>query len=265
MLTDRSQRQAALSRERDRLLGEVAQQAAARQRYIDRQNALIQVSTVVLGQSSVQGLLQAVADAARELGGAALAISGHGYVSGTYRVGAASSARGEAVCPPGQEFLVERGGVHMDLIYERESIRLSDEEMRRHPRWWGLPPAHGPLRGLLGARMVDREGRPNGLIMLTDKEQGDFTAEGEIVRMNQAAQRTLGVGLEWARLSPEDRKTIVSPAVALFRLGALLLTACGSPGEPSSEPTHTAAHRDVGPRAHLAVPAQACYNGRKTG
>ena len=191
--------------ERERLLAEVGRQAEARRHLIDRLNTLFDVATVALRETTVQGLLEAVADGGRRLGGAALAVSGHGYVSGAFRLGAVSHAAGGAACPPGQEFRFERGGVHMDLVYERESIRLTDEEMRHHPRWWGLPPDHGPLRGLLGARMVDREGNPNGLIMLTNKEQGEFTTEDEALLRQLAAVASLGLQHIDARDQAERR------------------------------------------------------------
>ena len=179
--------------ERERLLTQVKLQAEARQHYVDRQHQLLQVSAVVLKETSVQGLLQAVADAARQLTEARVATSGHGYVEGRFRVGAASFATGAITCPPDQEFKVERGGLYLDLIYGRESIRLTDEEMRRQPHWWGLPPGHGPLRGLLGARLVGRGGQPSGVLMVTDRAHGDFTAEDETLLRQLAVLASLGL------------------------------------------------------------------------
>ncbi len=187
----------------ERLLAELQRQAEARASYIDRQNRLLQVSTSVLRETSLQGLLQAVADASRELTGARVAVSGHGYVSGAFRIGAESHAPGAMACPPGQEFKVERGGLYLDLLYERESLRLTDEEMRRDPHWWGLPPDHGPLRGLLGARLVGRNGQPGGLLMVTDREEGDFTPEDEALLRQLAAIASLGLQHVEAREAAE--------------------------------------------------------------
>ena len=199
------------------------QAEAERERYLDRLNSLLRVSLAMLGETTVPGLLQATADAARELGGAALAVSGHGYVGGAFRVGAASHAGAETRCPPGQVFGVERGGVHMELIEGRESIRLTDEEMRRHPRWWGLPPNHGPLRGLLGARMVDREGKPKGLIMLTEKEKGEFTVEDETLLRQLAAIASLGLQHIEAREEEERRASELDAALGAIRDGLVIL------------------------------------------
>jgi signal transduction histidine kinase len=68
----------------------------------------------------------------------------------------------------------------MELVEKRESLCLTDAEMRAHPMWWGLPDDHVPMRGLLGSRLIDFQGRPNGMILVSDKEDGsDFTAEDE--------------------------------------------------------------------------------------
>ncbi|MBI4322222.1 MAG: GAF domain-containing protein [Chloroflexi bacterium] len=167
--------------------------ADERERYLARQDELLRVSTKILGQTTLEGLLQATADGARVLTGARIAITGHGYVSGSFRVGASSRAPGAITCPPGDQFKVERGGVYLELIEKLESIRLTDEEMRSHPAWRGLPPDHGPLRGLLGARLVGRDGRANGLLMVTDKEQGEFTPEDETLLRQLAALASLGL------------------------------------------------------------------------
>jgi len=177
-----------------------------RQLLVDRLNTLLRVAMAMLKENTVAGLLKVVADGARELGDAALAVSGFGHVTGRFELSASSSAGGEGICPPGQEFRVERGGVHMDLVYGRESIRLNDEELHQHPRWWGLPPEHGPLRGLLGARTVDREGNPNGLIMLTNKKRGEFTAEDEALLRQLAAIVSWGLQHIAAREEAERRR-----------------------------------------------------------
>ena len=67
----------------------------------------------------------------------------------------------------------------MELIQGRDSIRLTQEELVNHPAWWGLPENHAPLRGLLGARLADENGQTNGVIMVSDKMNGEFTEEDE--------------------------------------------------------------------------------------
>jgi len=72
--------------------------------------------------------------------------------------GGAAGVPGAPACPPGDMFQMDRGGVHMDLIDGTDAIRLTDPQLRAHPRWWGLPDGHVPMRGLLGVRLAGRGG-----------------------------------------------------------------------------------------------------------
>jgi signal transduction histidine kinase len=49
------------------------------------------------------------------------------------------------------------------------------------------------LHGLLGVRLEDRAGRPHGLVMATDKAEGEFTAEDEALLRQLAAIASLGL------------------------------------------------------------------------
>ncbi|MBN1135054.1 MAG: GAF domain-containing protein [Anaerolineae bacterium] len=159
-----------------------------------RYQTLIAVSKEVLSEKTITGLLQCIVDAARNLTGARLGVAGHGYQNGHFRVGAASrAASSAAACPPGELFDVQKGGVYLDLIQQTPSLRLTDEQLRAHPAWWGLPPGHRPLRGLLGARLVGRDGQASGLIMVSDKAEGDFDAEDEALLVQLAALASLGM------------------------------------------------------------------------
>lgn len=158
-----------------------------------RYQTLIAVSKEVLAEKTLGGLLQCIVDAARTLTGARFGVSGHGYVNGHFRIGAASRAKDIAVCPPGELFDIQKGGVYLDLIQKEPSLRLTDEQLRAHPAWWGLPPGHRPLRGLLGARLVGPDGQADGLIMVSDKVDGDFDAEDEALLQQLAALASLGM------------------------------------------------------------------------
>ncbi|MCL6432528.1 MAG: GAF domain-containing protein [Anaerolineae bacterium] len=211
-----------LREERQQLLEQARREAESRERYIERLSTLFRVTMAVLKEATVEGLLRAVAEAARQVTGARVAIAGHGFISGRFRVGAASHAPDAFACPPGQEFRVERGGLYLDLVRERESIRLTDEEMRRHPHWWGLPPGHGELRGLVGARMVGHGGEANGVIMATDKHEGDFTAEDEALLRQLAAIASLGLQHVEARDESERRAAELDAIIASIPDGILI-------------------------------------------
>ncbi|HSL20223.1 MAG TPA: ATP-binding protein [Vicinamibacterales bacterium] len=159
----------------------------------ERLQRLVEASTAVLGQTTPEGLLAVISEAARDLTGARHVAVGHGFVNGEFLIGAASR-RGEGPrCPPASTFKVERGGVHLDLMQDADAIRMDDAELRAHPRWWGLPGDHVPLRGLLGVRLLAGDGSPNGMILATDKEEGEFTADDEAALRQLAAIGSLGL------------------------------------------------------------------------
>ena len=167
---------------------------------------LAEASARVVGQTTLQGVLDVVVEAARKLTRARLGVSGHGYVDGRFLAGAASRAPGAASCPSGEDFKVPAGGVYIDFVTRGESIRLSDSELRSHPAWRGLPQGHAPLRGLLGARLVDAQGKATGLIMVSDKEGGsEFTADDEALMRQFAATTSLALQHIEARTQAQER------------------------------------------------------------
>jgi PAS domain S-box-containing protein len=158
-----------------------------------RQSLLVEVSRRILEENTVQGVLHRAVDAARRLCGARLAISGFISPDAVFQIGPTYRAEGAPPCPPGQSFTIERGGVYLDLVQGRPSLRLTDEEMRRHPAWRGLPEGHVPLHGFLGARLAGQDGRAMGVIMLSDKAGGDFAAEDEASLVQLASLTSLGL------------------------------------------------------------------------
>ena len=164
---------------------------------------LANASLAVIARTELEGMLQAISEAALALSGARLATCGHGSLSGQLVVGGSARVPGAPACPPTSMFQVERGGVHMAVIERAQSIRLDDEQLRSHPRWWGLPEGHVPMRGLLGVPMLGRSGQVDGTILVTDKEQGDFTEEDESLLKQLATVASLALQHVEARISLE--------------------------------------------------------------
>ncbi|NIN96499.1 MAG: GAF domain-containing protein, partial [Anaerolineae bacterium] len=164
-----------------------------REAHLASLNTLIAVSEQVLAETTVAGVLQQVVDAARELTGARVSIAGHSYQEGVFQVGATSRSEDMPPCPPGEDFGVWEGGLYLDLLEGKTSLRLTDEQLSQHPTWRELPEEHVPLRGILGIRLVGRDGQTKGLIMVSDKKEGDFTVEDEVLLTQLAALASLGL------------------------------------------------------------------------
>jgi GAF domain-containing protein len=73
-------------------------------------------------------------------------------------------------------------GIHAWLLERNAPIRLTQAELEAHPAWKGFGTEagkHPPMRGWLAAPLIDRQGTNWGLIQLSDKYDGEFTAEDE--------------------------------------------------------------------------------------
>ncbi len=164
---------------------------------------LARASLRVMRETDLEGMLQSISEAALALTGARVATCGHGLVGGQMAVGGSARAPDAPPCPPGNMFGMERGGVHMELVERSEAVRLTDAQLRAHPRWWGLPEGHVPMRGLLGVRMEGRSGH-SGMVLVTDKRQGEFDDEDESRLRQLAAVASLALQHVEARISLEE-------------------------------------------------------------
>ena len=176
-----------------------------RERHFERLGTLVRVSADVVAETTKEGLLQKVVDAARELTGARIGTSGHGYKEGAFRVGVTSRAAGVPRCPEGKVLDIQKGGVYLRLIEGKGPVRLTEEQLRSQPDWWGLPEGHGPLRGLLGTTLYGPSGSAEGLVMVSDKQDGDFTAEDEALLAQLSVVASLGLQHIEARAEAQRR------------------------------------------------------------
>jgi signal transduction histidine kinase len=80
------------------------------------------------------------------------------------------------------------------LIEQPEPLRLSD--VGAHPRSYGFPSGHPPMRNFLGVPVTIR-GRAWGNLYLTEKRDGDF---------NDADQQTAMVLAEWTAIAVENAR-----------------------------------------------------------
>ncbi|MEW5745735.1 MAG: MASE3 domain-containing protein [Nitrospirota bacterium] len=196
--------------------------------YLQRLHTLIRVSAEVLSETTLSGLLQRVVDAARELTDAKLGIAGHGYQEGAFTVRVSSRASDIPPCPPKEAFSVQKGGVYFELVKGKDSLRLSEQELTRHPAWWGLPEGHVPLKGLLGARLKGVDDQVSGIIMVSHKGEGEFTAEDEVLLAQLAALASLGLKHIEAKQAVEAGYTQLQAIVTSMNDGLIIVDLDGT-------------------------------------
>lgn len=87
-------------------------------------------------------------------------------------------------------------GIYAVVHETNRPMRMTQEELEAHPRWRGFgteADRHPPMRGWLAAPLIGRDGRNLGLIQLSDKYEGEFTAEDETVLVHFANLAALAV------------------------------------------------------------------------
>ena len=170
-------------------------------------NEMVGLSQRILTETDVKGLLERVALAARKLTGARIAVVGHNYRGNTYKLGALSSSDEIIDCAveveEGAQACEEKN--LFDQILSAGVLRLNEEETYSHSKWQGSPEGRPPLRGLLGVRLPEMNGQGNGLIMASDKMQGEFNDE-DLAQLSQLASLAF-LGLEniHSRSEAEER------------------------------------------------------------
>jgi PAS domain S-box-containing protein len=172
---------------------------------VDSLTKLRLVSEAVLAETDLESMLQLIVNAADDLIGAKFIVSGYNYCDGSFTVGPTSLAARDMLNAPEKRIPLGQGMLYIELIVKEGVVCLSEQAIRRY-YMWDLPPGHPPLRGLLGAKLTASDGRPEGLIVLSDKTAGgEFTTDDQILLAQLANIACLGLRNIDARRKAEDR------------------------------------------------------------
>jgi signal transduction histidine kinase len=153
-----------------------------------RLRRLIDVGRGLVAQLDLEAVLREVVEVARELTGARYAALGildedRRELERFIYVGIDEETRAQIGDLP-------RGrGVLGELIRNPAPLRL--HEVGEHPRSYGFPPGHPPMRSFLGVPIVVR-GQAYGNLYLTEKEGGDF---------DEADEEAATILAEWAAVT----------------------------------------------------------------
>jgi signal transduction histidine kinase len=155
-----------------------------------RLETLVGVTLGIHAEHKLEGVLQRVADAAREITGAQYAALGVLDASGqALNQFVVSGISPEAHAKIGD--LPTGRGVLGVLIRDPHALRLRD--ISRHPNAHGFPPHHPPMKSFLGVPIVGRKG-VFGNLYLTNKIGGEeFSADDEAVALMLAAQAAVAI------------------------------------------------------------------------
>lgn len=91
-------------------------------------------------------------------------------------------------------------GSHAWLLDYNRPVRFTQAELEAHPAWKGFGTEagkHPPMRGWMAAPIIDRDGVNWGLLQLSDKLEGEFTADDEAHFLRFADLISLALEAAW--------------------------------------------------------------------
>jgi signal transduction histidine kinase len=177
---------------------------------------LVALGNSVLEQSELEPVLERVIDAARELTGARYAALGvldsrRERLERFLTVGIDDDTREMLGEPPSGH------GVLGELIRHPVPLRLPD--VGRHPRSYGFPIGHPPMKTFLGVPVLV-EGQAWGNLYLTEKEGGEFTDDDEQAVVMLAGYAGIAIGNARRLHELSSRRDELERTVAALRATA---------------------------------------------
>lgn len=180
------------------------------ERHLGQLNNMVDASAGVMAQTTVQGLMQQLTLAACDITGACQLLAGNLLPDGMFEVKSHRSCPDGDDNPPLESLrldpdpwgpLMTRGG----------TLRMSEQEARLHQPPLALP--FGEPGGLLAAALIDRDGRPCGLVIASGGIQDEFAAEYEALLGETAALASLALQHIEAQQSLQQARDLLETRV----------------------------------------------------
>ena len=146
--------------------------------------------------TSIQGVLSVVNERARDLIGAHQSVASMSADRSWAQAINAVSLSEKYAQYQGYTTPSTGAGIYGMVCESNRPMRLTQDELEAHPRWRGFgreAAHHPPMRGWLAAPLVGRDGRNLGLMQLSDKYVGEFTARDEHVLVQLAQMASVAI------------------------------------------------------------------------
>lgn len=187
---------------------ELAQQAQA---HAQRLQQLARTALVINTTNQLEELFSLVAKQARDIVGAHLAITSLAEDTSQQRAFSMVSYSDKYAQWREHEGVFDLSGITSYLQRHHTSLRLSADELAHLPERDALEGdlnTHPPLHGLLAVLLHSHDHRTLGLLVLSDKQEGEFTAEDEaiIIQIGQM----IAIAIENIYLYQQLRTSITS-------------------------------------------------------
>ncbi|MDZ8052634.1 MAG: ATP-binding protein [Aulosira sp. ZfuCHP01] len=175
--------------ERKRNEAERARLLAREQQHTSRLQKLAEASLTINSVISLNERLQLITEQARDIIGAHQSVTSmtvdDDWAQGIHTISLSDKYakwRNYNENPDGS-------GIYTLICRTQQPIRLTQAELEAHPSWNKFGKAggkHPPMRGWLAVPLISRNGKNLGLIQLSDKYEGEFTAEDEAILVQLA-------------------------------------------------------------------------------
>ncbi len=172
----------------------------ALQRHTDQLQGLAEASLTINSAGSPAEVAQAVTEAARRIIGAHLATTGFTIDENWAQSIQAVSLSEKYAGWRDYDERPDGSGIYSVVCRTNRPLRLTQAELEAHPHWRGFgkeAARHPPLRGYLDAPLVARDGCNIGHIGLSDKYEGDFTANDEAMLVQLAQTASIAIENAW--------------------------------------------------------------------
>jgi signal transduction histidine kinase/DNA-binding response OmpR family regulator len=178
---------------------QVKRQAESLRRRASQLQKLAEASVVISSAQSLETMLQAVTDAAREVIGCHQAIT---VFTEPPSASPNRRPRTQAFASYSSKYAEWRtqplplDEICSTVVFRsRTATRLSEEELLEHPDWEivrrvRIPPIHG---GMLAAPLNGRDATHLGVIYLCDRGDGPFTADDEVIAVQLAQLASIAI------------------------------------------------------------------------
>lgn len=169
---------------------------AALKRQALQRHQMAQAGLDVNAATSIEEMMQTITDHAREILGAHQATTSftldHNWtqaITGLSLSDKYASYRTYNAPPDGS-------GIYSLVCETNRPIRLTQAELEAHPRWRGFgaeAARHPPMRGWLAVPLISRAGKNLGLIQVSDRYEGEFTLEDQLLLVQLAQLGAIAV------------------------------------------------------------------------
>src|SRR5438874_7541728 len=171
-------------------------------------------------------LLQRISDIAREVVGAHQAVISLTTGDNAAQSISAISLSDKYAAWRDYDEKPDGSGIYSLVVRDARPMRLTQAELEAHPAYMGFgsaAPDHPPMRGWLASPLVGSDGAAIGVIQLSDKYEGEFSAEDEELVGHLAQLAVLAVERSRVRLEAAESAGLLEALQVAAPVGVALL------------------------------------------